>query len=52
MSGLFKKDIWREGNLSNERDGWDEIEEEETRLLRLMTVEESLDPYRYPFCSR
>ena len=45
MSDVFKKDIWREGNLSRVRDGWDEIEAEETRLLRLMTVEESLDHF-------
>lgn len=45
MSGVFKKDIWCEGNLSRVRDGWDEIEAEETRLLRWMTVEESLDHF-------
>ena len=27
------------------RDGWDEIEAEKTRLLRRMTVEESLDNF-------
>ncbi len=41
-SSEFKKDAWREGNLSRVRDGWDEIEAEETRLLRRMTVPESL----------
>ena len=29
-------------NLSQVRDGWDAIEAEETRLLRQMTVQESL----------
>ena len=29
-------------NLSRIRDGWDEVEAEETRLLRRMTVKESL----------
>jgi hypothetical protein len=45
MSGVFKKDIWREGNISRVRDGWDEIKAEETRLLRRMTVEESLEHF-------
>jgi len=29
-------------DLSRVRDGWDEVEAEETRLLRQMTVQESL----------
>jgi hypothetical protein len=31
--------------LSRVRDGWDEVEEMEARLLRQMTVEESLRQY-------
>ena len=32
-------------NLSRVRDGWDEVEVEEIRLLRQMTVQESLRHY-------
>ncbi|MBL7062687.1 MAG: hypothetical protein ISS49_00580 [Anaerolineae bacterium] len=32
-------------NLSRVRDGWDEVEAEEIRLLRQMTVQESLRHY-------
>jgi hypothetical protein len=32
-------------DLSQVRDGWDEVEMEETRLLRRMTVQESLRQY-------
>ena len=32
-------------NLNRVRDGWDEVEAEETRLLRQMTVQESLRHY-------
>ena len=32
-------------NLSRVRDGWDEVEAEETRLLRQMTAQESLRHY-------
>jgi len=32
-------------DLSHMRDGWDEVEAEETRLLRQMTVQESLRHY-------
>ncbi len=41
-SSESKKEAWREGNLSWVRDGWDDIKAEETRLLRRMTVPESL----------
>ena len=30
------------GNLRRVREGWDEVEAEETRLLRQMTIQESL----------
>ncbi len=40
--GIVNNDIWRNGNLSRVREGWDEIAVEETRLLRRMTVKESL----------
>lgn len=33
------------GDLSRVREGWDEIEAEETRLLRQMTIQESLHHY-------
>ena len=33
MSGEFEKDICREGNLSRLRDGWDEIEAEEKKMM-------------------
>ena len=32
----------RDGGLGRVRDGWDGVEAEETRLLRQMTVQESL----------
>ena len=41
-SGTFARSAGRDGGLSRVRDGWDEIEAEETRLLRQMTVQESL----------
>ena len=36
------KKLQQTGNLNRIRHGWDEVEAEETRLLRKMTVKESL----------
>lgn len=44
-SDTFQNGAWPSSNLSRARDGWDEIDVEEIRLLRAMTVEESLGHY-------
>ena len=42
QSEEYGKNSQQISNLSRIRDGWDEVEAEETRLLRRMTVQESL----------
>jgi len=44
-SSVSTRSAGRDGGLNRVREGWDEIEAEETRLLRQMTVQESLRHY-------
>jgi len=44
-TSVSTKDAENDGDLSRVREGWDEIEAEETRLLRQMTVQESMRHY-------
>jgi hypothetical protein len=43
QSEEYRKSLQEIENLSRIRDGWNEVEAEETRLLRGMTIKESLD---------